>query len=239
MAHDKGVKLLVEVSAGFGSWWPADRPLRHADNSVSYLGADGSRHRTAPGAWRSNGEIPFASEDDAKPALTAAEEQRRGFVHGNVSLSNPNVTREVVDRVADEMAMKLPGTRVGCDYSLDHLTELRAAGWSVAVHNDYRQDGASMTFWLLTYPDGRWVKGEGATDASALEQAYLAASRSEPRAAVAHANAERDAVVALARGVFEALATPGTLWTAPDGSRKAAPQLIGHDALKELEKILR
>ena len=47
---------------------------------------------------------------------------------------------------------------------------LRAAGWSVAVHNDYRLNGEAHTFWLWTHPDGRWVKGEGRTDEDALSQ---------------------------------------------------------------------
>jgi hypothetical protein len=55
------------------------------------------------------------------------------------------------------------------------VDDLRARGWSVAVHNDYRQGGEARTFWLLTHPDGRWAKGEGRTDAEALEKirAYL------------------------------------------------------------------
>ena len=32
------------------------------------------------------------------------ETQRRSFAFGNASLENPRVTRELVDRVADEMA---------------------------------------------------------------------------------------------------------------------------------------
>ena len=48
--------------------------------------------------------------------------------------------------------------------------DLRAQGWAVAVHNDYRQDGQRHTFWLFTHPDGCWVKGEGRTDAEALAQ---------------------------------------------------------------------
>ena len=48
--------------------------------------------------------------------------------------------------------------------------DLRERGWSVAVHNDYRQHGECCTFWLLTHPNGRWVKGEGRTDAAALNQ---------------------------------------------------------------------
>ena len=47
--------------------------------------------------------------------------------------------------------------------------DIRAAGWSVAVHNDYRLGGVAHTFWLFT-KDGRAVKGEGASDALALAQ---------------------------------------------------------------------
>ena len=47
------------------------------------------------------------------------------------------------------------------------LATLRAAGWMVAVHNDYRQNGKLMTFWLFTR-EGFAVKGEGETDAEAL-----------------------------------------------------------------------
>jgi len=47
--------------------------------------------------------------------------------------------------------------------------DIRAAGWSVAIHNDYRIDGVPHTFWLFTQPIlGRYVKGEGRTDAEAL-----------------------------------------------------------------------
>jgi hypothetical protein len=51
---------------------------------------------------------------------------------------------------------------------LGDLARLRAAGWTVAVHNDYKQNGELFTFWLFTHPDGRWLKGEGRTDAEAL-----------------------------------------------------------------------
>ncbi len=47
--------------------------------------------------------------------------------------------------------------------------DIRAAGWFVAVHNDYRLNGELWTFWLFT-KDGRAVKGEGRTDAEALDQ---------------------------------------------------------------------
>ena len=46
--------------------------------------------------------------------------------------------------------------------------DIRAAGWSVAVHNDYRCNGFTHTFWLFV-KDGRAIKGEGMTDASSLD----------------------------------------------------------------------
>lgn len=45
--------------------------------------------------------------------------------------------------------------------------DLRKQGWTVAVHNDYRQDGISHTFWLFTNGD-RAIRGEGKSDAEAL-----------------------------------------------------------------------
>lgn len=55
------------------------------------------------------------------------------------------------------------------------LATLRENGWMVGVHNDYRLNGEAHTFWLFTHSDGRWVKGEGRTDAEALGQAAAAA----------------------------------------------------------------
>ena len=57
-------------------------------------------------------------------------------------------------------------------YDYRHLKMLRDLGYIVAVHNDYRQDGAFRTFWLFTHPDGHWVKGEGNSDMEALERAH-------------------------------------------------------------------
>ena len=50
----------------------------------------------------------------------------------------------------------------------DVLNRLRSAGWTVAVHNDYRIGSRLFTFWLFTHPDGRYFKGEGASDIEAL-----------------------------------------------------------------------
>jgi hypothetical protein len=48
--------------------------------------------------------------------------------------------------------------------------DLRALGLMVAVHNDYRLNGETHTFWLMTRKDGMSFKGEGKTDAEALNQ---------------------------------------------------------------------
>ncbi len=58
------------------------------------------------------------------------------------------------------------------------LTKLRDTGWSVAIHNDYWQNGIRYSFWLFTDKHtGRYVKGEGHTDSEALTQALALAER--------------------------------------------------------------
>ena len=47
--------------------------------------------------------------------------------------------------------------------------DIRAEGWMVAAHNDYKLNGRGYTFWLFTRDD-RCVKGEGKTDAAALNE---------------------------------------------------------------------
>lgn len=59
------------------------------------------------------------------------------------------------------------GNRINAPSSPSVPDDLRADGWAVAVHNDYRLNGKSYTFWLLTRGDTA-VKGEGETDAEAL-----------------------------------------------------------------------
>lgn len=64
--------------------------------------------------------------------------------------------------------------------------DIRSAGWAVAVHNDYRLYGEPHTFWLFTHGD-KAVKGEGRTDAEALNQvrALLGLTASPPPPAAA------------------------------------------------------
>lgn len=56
--------------------------------------------------------------------------------------------------------------------------DLRDMGLSVAVHNDYRLNGKRHTFWLFTRADGMSFKGEGPTDASALNEVRFNAKQS-------------------------------------------------------------
>ncbi|RJP45487.1 hypothetical protein C4587_00910 [Candidatus Parcubacteria bacterium] len=71
---------------------------------------------------------------------------------------------------------------IGADVRESLPDDIRAKGWSVAVHNDYRLDREPHTFWLFT-KNGRAVKGEGRTDAEALNQvrAVIANKSSEAR----------------------------------------------------------
>lgn len=64
-------------------------------------------------------------------------------------------------------------SEVGREESPD---DIRALGWMVAVHNDYRTNGERHTFWLFT-KDARALKGEGRTDADALNQVRAALSQ--------------------------------------------------------------
>ena len=53
----------------------------------------------------------------------------------------------------------------------DALDALRNGGYMVAVHNDYKQDGRFMTFWLFTSNyDDTYIKAEAPTDQQALNE---------------------------------------------------------------------
>lgn len=47
--------------------------------------------------------------------------------------------------------------------------DIRARGWVVAVHNDYKVNGEPYTFWLFT-KGNLCAKGEGKTDLAALNE---------------------------------------------------------------------
>jgi hypothetical protein len=82
---------------------------------------------------------------------------------------------EDLDRFADWERLRALGTITYEVPSLKHAPsegcadDIRASGWAVAVHNDYRLNDVPHTFWLFT-KGNRCVKGEGKTDAEALNQ---------------------------------------------------------------------
>lgn len=68
--------------------------------------------------------------------------------------------------MADQMEVRITAGQLR---RLLPAEDLRAAGWSVAVHNDYLLNGERWTFW--GFSKGReWVRGEGRTDKEALDQ---------------------------------------------------------------------
>lgn len=84
--------------------------------------------------------------------------------------SNNNFAPVVTDVMVEYIVMQAREAKAPMSPFEMNLTLLRGAGWSVAVHNDYRLNGKRMTFWLMTQPNGRWLKGEGETDEEALSQ---------------------------------------------------------------------
>jgi hypothetical protein len=53
------------------------------------------------------------------------------------------------------------------------LKQIRSMGYLVGVHNDYKLNGQSMTFWLFTHESGHFIKGEGLTDEEALKECKI------------------------------------------------------------------
>jgi len=88
---------------------------------------------------------------------------------GRLRVNGQDVAAGAIAEVGDVIEVAFgpePDAKPAAD-PFEMLAKLRAAGWMVAVHNDYRQGGKLMTFWLFTRA-GRAVKGEGETDAEAL-----------------------------------------------------------------------
>lgn len=67
------------------------------------------------------------------------------------------------------------------------LHALRCNGWTVAVHNDYSQNGDRYSFWLFTHPCGLYVKGEGLNDHAALTECAMQARRYEGQTSAIYA----------------------------------------------------
>lgn len=99
-------------------------------------------------------------------ALDALIEQCRPLIAVDAFVLRDAIYEAQQARAALKSTDRQPSDDVG--RLRDRLREL---GYAVAVHNDYRINGVAHTFWLFTHPDGRWIKGEGETDAIALRAA--------------------------------------------------------------------
>ncbi len=133
--------------------WDAERYERTLLNLgnflASYFGGGGERSDTQRfiDAFRKDG---FAIYDDAA-----------------------NVTMDTLKRNEETMGAQLADARDEVRRLRDQTAapdDLRAKGWMVAVHKDYRLRGDFRTFWLMTHNDSGWfLRGEGSTDAIALD----------------------------------------------------------------------
>jgi hypothetical protein len=96
--------------------------------------------------------------------------------------------RDVTEAEANEAGTKISqiitldrASRISRRRSLTSMLRLlREAGWMVAVHNDYRQDGKFFTFWLFTHSSGRWLNGEAGSDEDAVWNVYSKLYRETP-----------------------------------------------------------
>jgi len=96
------------------------------------------------------------------------------------------------------------------------VSDIRALGWAVAVHNDYKLNGISYTFWLFT-KGSMCAKGEGLTDAEALDQCRKAIKAIQPAP-----KAEPRVCPKCGRGVFMHKCTQEHHWLAE--TYEAEPQ---------------
>jgi hypothetical protein len=125
------------------------------------------------------------------------------------------------------------------------LTKLRDAGWSVAIHNDYWQNGIRYSFWLFTNKDtGRYVKGEAHTDFEALTRA-LALATAFPEIVPTPADPAPEVAVALRAALIKAEVSLGHFagmkqfeqWTDHHSGTVRDPNGV-HDALAAVRAAL-
>lgn len=96
---------------------------------------------------------------------------RNGRMEGELSLLKPeSAAKAAMETAYSDMKSGLAASQERVrELERGSPDDIRALGWSVAVHNDYRAEGKVHTFWLFT-KEGQCVKGEGLTDAVAIEQ---------------------------------------------------------------------
>lgn len=142
---------------------------RRARFSVTYV-TDGAAFGALADGFVCLGLRPI----DRKTALTAARAEKALIEFRKTTEDAelyPGLTRAAFD--AGRRFEQGLGARSRPD-------DLRARGWAVAVHNDYRQDAVPHTFWLFTKGELA-AKGKGRTDAEALDAARRDIDRLEAK----------------------------------------------------------
>jgi len=108
--------------------------------------------------------------DDASPT---AQEKIQAVMR-EYGITHRELTEEESDQAGQKIADILRNDKAQRDGQRRSLTSmlriLRENGWMVGVHNDYRQGGKLMTFWLFTHPSPqqqrhpRRITGKSRTD---------------------------------------------------------------------------
>lgn len=94
----------------------------------------------------------------------------------NPIIVSPDVTigRNMNSNTLDVInALHTTGNNVTSFVNTSVPDDIRAKGWMVAVHNDYKLNGVFNTFWLFTKDHNGTtiaVKGEGVSDSIALNK---------------------------------------------------------------------
>jgi hypothetical protein len=173
------------AGCGRAGWIPEEAPVG-SERGVAL-------HWQLRGAWvcyecwgRGGGRRALPIGDDA-----ATLKELTDLLQLRVRETPVNALRALIAReanavaLAEELRTKLEGCREWrrmheATGAFDVLARIRRMGYVVAVHNDYRQDGALRTFWLFTR-NGLAVKGEGVSDEEALLEVEKKVVRTEER----------------------------------------------------------
>ena len=130
------------------------------------------------------GEARFWHEEttkmqSARDVAEAERDQLRGELEDEQDSFEDASRQRGLDGIAQDK-MRIERDRLKAALEEARADDLRDRGWSVAVHNDYQQNGERFTFWLMT-KNNHAVKGEGRTDVEALNQIRQSLNPKEPK----------------------------------------------------------
>jgi len=150
---------LLAAAREEGRWWSLEQSQK-ADRLLEVVAAE-----------RNAAQIALAAPAPEGVKVGDGERLRIARIVRNACTFSEEYRDKAVEAATHAiLASPPPGEGVNGELLAGRLAALRSAGWSVAVHNDYRQGGEPFTFWLFTNAAGRAIKGEGRTDAEALAQ---------------------------------------------------------------------